>query len=235
MGLAQKSSPDNFLSKCTKQEQMDIFRKKPTVKEQMKENDKALRKVTRDVERDRRELEREEKKLEAEIKKAAKTGNKQAATVLAKQLINVRKQKTRTYGATSKVQAVSSATKAMGANVKLAETMATTTKTMTNMNKMMNPAQVARTMQEFDVANTKMGMTEEVMNDALDDILTESGDEEEQDAIVAQVLDEIGIEVSRKVNAAPAAARGTLGAETISNKNKQADDEIERMLAQLKS
>jgi len=214
---------------------MDLFRKKPTVKEQMKENDKALRRVTRDVERDRRELEREEKKLEAEIKKAAKTGNKQAATVLAKQLINVRKQKTRTYGATSKVQAVSSATKAMGANVKLAETMATTTKTMTNMNKMMNPAQVARTMQEFDVANTKMGMTEEVMNDALDDILTESGDEEEQDAIVAQVLDEIGIEVSGKVNAAPTAGRGTLGAETISNKNKAADEEIERMLAQLKS
>ena len=34
-------------------------------------------------------------------------------------------------------------------------------------------AQVARTMQQFDVANTKMGMTEEMMNDALDDILTE--------------------------------------------------------------
>merc|ERR1711988_2085414 len=222
-------SPDNFLTKYSKQAEMDIFRKKPTVKEQMKENDKALRKVTRDVERDRRELEREE------IKKAAKTGNKQAATVLAKQLINVRKQKTRTYGATSKVQAVSSATKAMGANVKLAETMATTTKTMTNMNKMMNPTQVARTMQEFDMANTKMGMTEELMNDTLDDILAESGDEEEQDAIVAQVLDEIGIEVSGKVKAAPAAARGTLGAETISNKNKAADEEIERMLAQLKS
>ena len=69
----------------------------------MRENDKALRKVTRDVERDRRELEREEKKLEAEIKKAAKMGNKQAATVLAKQLINVRKQKTRTYNMSSKV------------------------------------------------------------------------------------------------------------------------------------
>ena len=69
----------------------------------MKENDKALKKVTRGGERDRRELEREEKKLEAEIKKAAKMGNKQAATVLAKQLINVRKQKTRTYNMTSKV------------------------------------------------------------------------------------------------------------------------------------
>jgi len=83
---------------------MDFFGKKPTVKEQLKENEKALRKVNRDVERDRRELEREEKKLEAEIKKAAKMGNKQAATVLAKQLINVRKQKTRTYNMNSKVR-----------------------------------------------------------------------------------------------------------------------------------
>ena len=45
--------------------------------EQLKTNDRALRKVGRDVERDRREIEREEKKLELEIKKAAKMGNKQ--------------------------------------------------------------------------------------------------------------------------------------------------------------
>ena len=97
------------------------------------------------------------------------------------------------------VQAAGSAAKAMGANVKLAETMATTTKTMGNMNKMMNPQQVAKTMQEFDMANTKMEMTEEMMNDTLDDILADSDEEEEQDAIVNQVLDEIGIEISGKV------------------------------------
>ena len=38
-----------------------------------------------------------------------------------------------------------------------------------------------------------------VVNDSLDDILGESGDEEEQDAIVTQVLDEIGIDISGKV------------------------------------
>ena len=37
------------------------------------------------------------------------------------------------------------------------------------------------------------------VNDTLDDIMNESGDEEEQDAIVTQVLDEIGIEISGKV------------------------------------
>lgn len=38
------------------------------------------------------------------------------------------------------------------------------------------------------------------VNDSLDDILAESGDEEESDNIVTQVLDEIGIEVSGKVD-----------------------------------
>ena len=65
--------------------------------ETLRTNDRNLRKVTRDVERDRRELERDEKKLELEIKKAAKAGNKQVCTVLAKQLIQLRKQKARTY------------------------------------------------------------------------------------------------------------------------------------------
>ena len=37
-------------------------------------------------------------------------------------------------------------------------------------------------------ATWQMGMTEEMMNDTLDDLLTESGDEEEQDAIVNQVV-----------------------------------------------
>lgn len=37
------------------------------------------------------------------------------------------------------------------------------------------------------------------VNDTLDDILGESGDEEESDQIVNQVLDEIGIEISGKV------------------------------------
>ena len=38
-----------------------------------------------------------------------------------------------------------------------------------------------------------------VVNETLDSILDESGDEEEQDAVVNQVLDEIGIEMSGKV------------------------------------
>lgn len=38
-----------------------------------------------------------------------------------------------------------------------------------------------------------------VVNDALDDILADSGDEVEEEAVINQVLDEIGIEISGKV------------------------------------
>ena len=34
----------------------------------------------------------------------------------------------------------------------------------------------------------------------MDEVFDDSGDEEEQDAIVSQVLDEIGIEITGKVN-----------------------------------
>jgi len=143
--------------------------------------------------------------------------------------------KTRTYTATSRVQAASGTAKAMGANVKLSEAMGTTAKTMGEMNKLMNPAQIQKTMQDFSVASTKMEMTEEIMNDTLDDILADSDDEAEENVIVSQVLDEIGIEISGKMISAPSAAKGTVGAERISNKNAAADDEIEKMLAGLKS
>ncbi len=65
---------------------------------------------------------------EMEIKKMAKTGNRDACKVLAKQLVQVRKQKTRTYAVSSKVTSMSTQTKLMNSNMKMAGAMATTTK-----------------------------------------------------------------------------------------------------------
>ncbi|KAL3884117.1 hypothetical protein ACJMK2_030339 [Sinanodonta woodiana] len=210
---------------------MSFFAKKPTVEEQLRQNDRVLRKTQRDLERDRSKLDKEEKKLEMEIKKAAKQGNKQACTILAKQLVQLRKQKTRSYAAGSRVGAVGNQQKLMHSNMKMATAMGTTTKTMQQMNKVMDPMKTAKVMQEFEKESTKMGMSEEMISDTLDDILTESGDEEEEDAIVNKVLDEIGIEISGKLVDAPAAHRGKLGEASSS---RMTDDDIEKQLAALK-
>ncbi|XP_069685696.1 charged multivesicular body protein 2b-like isoform X2 [Periplaneta americana] len=211
----------------------NIFGKKPTLEEQQRETDRSLRKVGRDIERDRRGLEREEKKLELEIKKLAKEGNNEGCKILAKQLVQLRKQKTRTYAAGSKVQSIGVSNKTMGANVKLANAMSTTAKTMGDLNRIMKPEQVAADMRAFGQASMRLDMTDEMINDTLDDIMTESGDEEEGDKVVQQVLDEIGIEVSGKMAAAPAAHRGRLG--ESSKAQLPTDDEIEAQLAKLKS
>jgi charged multivesicular body protein 2B len=71
------------------------------------------------------------------------------------------------------------------------------------------------------------------VNDTLDDMLTESGDEEEGDKVVRQVLDEIGIEISGKMATAPAAHRGKLG--ESSKSQLPTDEEIEAQLAKLKA
>jgi len=213
---------------------MSWFKKTPTVKEQMKANERVIKKSTRDVTRERNDLERQEKKLEQEIKLAAKQGNKQACTILAKQLVQLRKQKTRTYAMNSKMQSIGTQQKMMHSNMKMADAMATTTKTMVDMNKVMDPMKTAKTMQEFEKQNMKMEMTEEMINDTMDEVFDDSGDEEEQDAIVSQVLDEIGIEITGKMVNAPSAHRGDLG-ESSKKAAGMSDDDLERQLAALKS
>jgi glutaredoxin 2 len=52
--------------------------------------------------------------------------------------------------------------KTMGANIKLANAMSTTAKTMTDTNKIMKPEQVAADMRAFSQASTKMDMTDEM-------------------------------------------------------------------------
>lgn len=211
-----------------------LFGKKPTLKESQRENDRNLRRVDRDIERERNQLEREEKKLELEIKKAAKEGDKTAATILAKQLIQIRKQKTRTYAAQGKVHSIGIQNKTMGSNIKMAEAMKNTADTMKNMNSIMKPEQIAASAQEFQQGITRMNMTDEMIDEALDDMLEGSDDEQESNKIIDQVLGEIGIEISGKMANAPTVS-GKVGEGSKSSSKTQvpSDAEIEAQLARL--
>jgi len=205
-----------------------IFGKKKTVEQQLRDQDKEMRRNQRGLQRDRAGLEKEEKKLEAEIKKAAKMGNKDACKILAKQLVQLRNQKTRTYAAGAKMSSIQSQAKMMHTNQKMAQSMAKTTTTMSKINKQMDVQKIAKTMQNFEKENMKMEMSEEMMNDAMESAFAESGDEEEADNIMNQVLDEIGIEAIGSMSRAPAAASANPG-----ESDQVTDDEIERQLKAL--
>lgn len=52
-------------------------------------------------------------------------------------------------------------------------------------------------------SNSALVPAQEMMNDTIDDVMEEEGDEEEEDAIVGQVLAELGIEAADIVRVAP--------------------------------
>jgi len=211
-----------------------MFGKKKDPKKQIRQQQRELGSVQRDLERDRRALERQEQQIQNDIKKAAAKGDKATATTLAKQLINIRKQKARSHGMSGQISSVKSKTTTMASNMKMAESMAKTTKVMGEMNKQMNPQEMSAMMQQFEKESTKMEMSGEMMDDVLDDVLGASDDEEESDLIMNQVLDEIGIEVAGKMSAAPSVGSSSLaGPSTVRGKKAPTDADIEEQLRRL--
>lgn len=56
----------------------------------------------------------------------------------------------------------------------------------------MNLPQIQRILGEFEKQSEIMDMKEEMMNDAMDDAMDDVEDEDETNAVVTQVLDELG-------------------------------------------
>lgn len=80
---------------------------------------------------------------------------------------------------------------------------------MQNMNRQMNLPQIQKILHEFEKQSEIMDMKEEMINETMDDALEDEGDEEESDAIVNQVLDELGLQLGDKL-ADLSVATGTL-------------------------
>jgi charged multivesicular body protein 2A len=71
------------------------------------------------------------------------------------------------------------------------------------MNKAVDVPAINKMMADFERENAKTEMMQEIMGDAMDDALGDGDTEEEEDAIVNQVLDEIGINFGAEIPDAP--------------------------------
>merc|ERR1712150_339142 len=128
----------------------------------------------------------------------AKAGQMDAVKIMAKDLVRTRKYVKKFMLMRANIQAV---TKAMG-----------------SMNKQMKLPEIQKIMMEFEKQSEIMDMKGEMMEDAIDDVMGDEDDEDESDAIVAQVLDELGLQLNDKLGDVPVAT-GSL-APAAANKNK---------------
>lgn len=180
-----------------------LFGRKMTPEEMLRKNQRALTKAMRDLDRERSKMEQQEKKIIADIKKMAKMGQMDAVKVMAKDLVRTRRYTKKFIMMRAQIQAVSLKITTLKSQNAMAQAMKGVTRAMMNMNKQLQLPQIQHIMQEFEKQTEMMNMKEEMMNDVIDDAMEGEDDEEESDAIVSQVLDELGLQMTEGLGELP--------------------------------
>ncbi|KAG5250448.1 SNF7 family protein [Salix suchowensis] len=195
---------------------MNLFNKKPDPKEALRDSKRGMQNATRGLEKEIGALQQEEKKLVAEIKRTAKTGNEAATKILARQLIRLRQQIANLQGSRAQMRGIATHTQAMHAQSSVAVGLKGANKAMETMNKQMAPEKQMKVIREFQKQSAQMDMTAE----------------EETDELTSQVLDEIGVDVSSQLSAAP---KGKIAGKNREGASSSGTDELEKRLAALRN
>lgn len=220
-----------------------LFGKKKTPQEMLRQNQRALNKAMRELDRERTSMERQEKKIVADIKKLAKQGQMDAVKIMAKDIVRTRNYCKKFMLMKANIQAVSLKIQTLKSQDAMAQAMKGVTKAMGRMNNNMKLPQIQKIMMEFEKQSEIMDMKEEMMNDAMDDAMAEEGDEEESEALVSQVLDELGLDMSEQLTDIPgvggsiapkAGAKAPAAAAAAAGGGTDADADLEARLDNLR-
>jgi charged multivesicular body protein 2B len=154
------------------------------------------------MDRELRELERQEKQVTMELKQRAKTTNSTkdpALAALAKQLVQVRKQKEKLMTTKAHIGAVGMHATSMASQVAAVSAIGSVTGAMATANSAMDVKAMTKIMQEFTRENERLEVKQEMMDDALIDAFDNEEIEEEADQLTNQVLAELGVELDSQM------------------------------------
>ena len=172
---------------------MNLFGKRPPPdpKKFVRESSAALRKQDRVLDRQIRNIEREEEKVKKSIKQAAKNGDKTTCGILAKEIINSRKAKSRIYTAKANIKSVELTMKQQAAMVRTTGALEKSTKVMESMQKLIKVAEVRDSMMDLQKEMMKMGIVDEMLDDTFSTLDEDEELEEATQAEIDKVLEEI--------------------------------------------
>mmetsp|Transcript_18370 Transcript_18370/g.38242 ORF Transcript_18370/g.38242 Transcript_18370/m.38242 type:complete len:226 (+) Transcript_18370:34-711(+) len=171
------------------------LRKKVDPVDQAKEWQRKIKKEMRQADREIRELEREEKKFIKECQKTAKMGTRAGTAVktIAKNVVMARKAKERACMTRAQLNSVSMTLTHQIGTIKLAKCMHKSSEVMAAMNAAIKLPQLTKEMTSMAREMERAGLIEELIGDAMDDVMGGEDLETEADAEVQKVLDELTI------------------------------------------
>lgn len=188
------------------------FGKRITPAERLRKNQRLLDKAVREIDQQRIKLEKQEKTLVATIKQSAQKGQMGACKIQAKDLVRTRRGVEKLYSMRSQMQKISLRLQTYRSNEQMMQAMKGATMALGSMNRTMNLPSLQRIAMEFERENDIMEQRQEMMDDAIDDVM-DVGVEEEGDEVVEQVLEEIGVDLSQAFGETPQGLQSTTVAE----------------------
>lgn len=205
-----------------------LFGKKKNPREIMREYKRSIERTVRDLDRERERMQLQEKKLVGDMKRLAKQNQMDAVKIMARDLVRTRKYVAKFFKMKAQLQAVSLQLQTVSSTQAMTEAMRGTAKAMMTMNRQINLPAMQGIMQEFMKQSEIMEMKEEFVNDAIDQVMED--DAVEEDALVSQVLDEIGLNLKGQLGETPA----TNVAEPEAEATEVADTDLQARLDSLR-
>merc|ERR1719428_1892552 len=127
---------------------------------------------------------------------------------MAKDLVRTRKYQQKFLQSKSQLQGIQLRMQTLKSQEALQRSMKEVTMAMKGVNASMNPQAMTEIMQEFSAASDQMNLQQDLMEQVMDDAMDDPDDAEEEERIVGQVLEEIGVDMTGLMEGAPTDAVG---------------------------
>lgn len=182
----------------------------PTIssKQMLVDAQKAIRKGIYEIERERNRLIEREAARTVEIRNTAAKGQTAVVRIMAKDLVRIRQGIAKFYQIQAELESVNTTMATMNSIAVMGQAMTDAARSLQRMNAFQSLPSLQRVLQTFAKEHSLMDMKQEVMNDAMDMALDTGDTETDQEAVINQVLDEIGIKTAGSMPEASAGSKG---------------------------
>merc|ERR1712131_515369 len=194
-------------------------------KKQVNEMQSVLRKETRAIERQIRDIERQQEKTKQMLKQNAKKGDTAACKILAREIVNSKKAVSRMYQSKAQLNSVMMNMKTQLATIRLTGAVEKSTTVMASMSKLIKLPELQKTMTNMSREMEKMGIIDEMMDDAMSSLDPEDI-EEAADTEIEKVLFEL---TEGAIGSMPAAGSTNLPTAEAEEEDEIDDDMLNRL------
>ncbi|XP_056400416.1 charged multivesicular body protein 2a-like [Hyla sarda] len=136
-----------------------LFGRQKTSKEILRENQRALTRAMRELDRERQKLEQQEKKIICNIKKMAKEGKMDAGKIMARELFRTRRYMKKFRLMREDIHAVFLKLRTLKCKNSMAQAMKGVTRAMAAMSRQLNLPQIQKIMNEFEQQSEMLNAT----------------------------------------------------------------------------